>query len=142
MGPHLGARSRSAIARLEVSKAIKPQTFPVTTEPISDPYFIQNEFKRIRSDRVLTQALANLRRLPGFAEHTRIAPDAPTPKAIAQFRDLTTIRQTRNTALIEIRAYSGHPQTSADIASEIANVYIAVSSNYGIQARLIDRATP
>ena len=141
-GPRFGARSRPAIARLELSKTGTTQIASHPIEPISDPYAIQTEFERIRSDRVLAQVLANLRNLPGFAEHTRISPDAPTAHAIAQLRDLTSIRQARNTALIEIRAYAAHPQTAADIANEIANVYIITASTNGIQARLIDRAMP
>ena len=87
-----------------------------------DPYFIQTEFEKIQSQKVLDKVVAkcNLteewKRLNGGESLDAIAARKILKKAI-------DIRQFRNTSIIELRAYDRKPGKAQDIAQSIAEEY-------------------
>ena len=87
-----------------------------------DPYFIQTEFEKIQSQKVLDKVVAkcNLteewKRLNGGESLDAIAARKILKKAI-------DIRQFRNTSIIELRAYDRKPGKAQDIAQALAEEY-------------------
>ena len=87
-----------------------------------DPYFIQTEFEKIQSQKVLDKVVAkcNLteewKRLNGGESLDSIAARKILKKAI-------DIRQFRNTSIIELRAYDRKPGKAQEIAQAIAEEY-------------------
>ena len=87
-----------------------------------DPYFIQTEFEKIQSQKVLDKVVAkcNLteewKRLNGGESLDSIAARKILKKAI-------DIRQFRNTSIIELRAYDRKPGKAQDIAQALAEEY-------------------
>jgi uncharacterized protein involved in exopolysaccharide biosynthesis len=134
-------RTYTCVARIDVAP---PTNSPIIQINVARPGLdcILTQFERIKSSVTLSQVLAELRSLPGFAEHTRISPDSPVPDALRRFRKIVDLRQSRNTSLIEIRAHTSHPQISADLANKLAEVYIRIAHTNGSRVFLIDRAEP
>jgi polysaccharide biosynthesis transport protein len=105
-----------------------------------DPYFIQTEFEKIKSTKVLNRVIDELRLTEVWAKRygTETLKTSEAYKILLSQIDL---RQSRNTSLIEIRAFSDVKQEAADIANKISEVYkiyrlesrTALSSN-GIKA--------
>src|SRR6185369_8843910 len=89
-----------------------------------DPYFIQTEFEKIKSQKVLNQVIKdlNLREVWAKRYGTETLRESEAYKILVGQIDL---RQSRNTSLIEIRAFSDVKQEAADIANKIAEVYRA-----------------
>jgi capsular exopolysaccharide synthesis family protein len=87
-----------------------------------DPYFIQTEFEKIQSQKVLAKVVAkcNLteewKRLNGGKPLTEIEARKILEKSI-------DIRQFRNTSIIELRAYDRKPEQAQYIAQTIAEEY-------------------
>ena len=87
-----------------------------------DPYFIQTEFEKIQSQKVLDKVVAkcNLtedwKRLNGGNLLSTIEARKILKKAI-------DIRQFRNTSIIELRAYDRIPRKAQEIAQALAMVY-------------------
>lgn len=129
----------TGITRIDVSPSRIP--FQKAVVPY-DPFFIQTQFERLKSDTILTNVLNRLRSAPGFAEHTRIPPGASAVEALRLLRESFDLRQHRGTSLIEIRAHTQNPITSAELANQIAETYIASSRSNGIEIRIIDQALP
>ena len=111
-------------ARIEVGKdtpdigsILQPQT------PLQyDPYFIQTEFEKIKSAPVLHKVIENLGLQTEWAR--RFGTD--TLKIGEAYKILLgqiELRQSRNTSLIEILAYSDVKEEAMKIAKEIAEVY-------------------
>ncbi|MGZ8898944.1 MAG: GumC family protein [Limisphaerales bacterium] len=114
-----------SMARIEVGKdtpdigsILQPQT-----QSIYDPYFIQTEFEKIKSTKVLHPVIEQLNLQNVWSKrwgHTEPLKIGEAYKALVSQIDL---RQSRNTSLIEIRAYSDVKQEAAEIANKIAEVY-------------------
>ncbi len=87
-----------------------------------DPYFIQTEFEKIKSQKVLNRVIEELRLTEIWAKRygTETLKLAEAYKILLSQIDL---RQSRNTSLIEIRAFSDVKQEAADIANKIAEIY-------------------
>jgi succinoglycan biosynthesis transport protein ExoP len=87
-----------------------------------DPYFIQTEFEKIQSQKVLDKVVikCNLtedwKRLNGGKSLTDIEARKTLKKAI-------DIRQFRNTSIIELRAYDRIPTKAQEIAQALAEEY-------------------
>jgi len=86
-----------------------------------DPYFIQTEFEKIQSQKVLQKVVAK-------EELTdKWKPDNGVPltpeKAQKTLEKVIDIRQFRNTSIIELRAYDRDKFLARDIAQAIAEVY-------------------
>lgn len=140
----LQRRTYTSVARIGVGVLKQPVQVNSAAEagPAYDPYFIQTEFDRIRSDAVLTQVISELRRWPDFADHTKISDETGNQDALRRIRKHIDLRQHRSTSLIEIRGSSSHPQVAADIANKVAEVYMRYRNTNGANVQLIDRAVP
>jgi polysaccharide biosynthesis transport protein len=111
-------------ARIEVGKdtpdigsILQPQT------PMAyDPYFIQTEFEKIKSTPVLYKVIEKLNLQNVWAK--RFGTDSlKIGEAYKILVGQLDLRQSRNTSLIEIRAYSDDKKEAADIANAIAEEY-------------------
>ncbi|MCH2381615.1 MAG: polysaccharide biosynthesis tyrosine autokinase [Pedosphaera sp.] len=87
-----------------------------------DPYFIQTEFEKIQSQKVLDKVVSKCglteewKRLNGGKSLTEIEARKILEKAI-------DIRQFRNTSIIELRAYDRKPKWAQTIAQALAEEY-------------------
>ena len=87
-----------------------------------DPYFIQTEFEKIQSQKVLDKVVSKCglteewKRLNGGKSLTKIEARKILGKTI-------DIRQFRNTSIIELRAYDRKPQWAQTIAQALAEEY-------------------
>ncbi len=89
-----------------------------------DPYFLQDQFKIMQSEKILYPVIANLGLNSRLA--ATIGASGTLPSAIT-FRYLLDkmlrVESQRSSSLIEINVYAQDPQLGADIANEIARVY-------------------
>ena len=87
-----------------------------------DPYFIQTEFEKIQSQKVLDKVVSKCglteewKRLNGGKSLTEI-------EARKILKKMIDIRQFRNTSIIELRAYDRKPQWAQTIAQALADEY-------------------
>ena len=87
-----------------------------------DPYFIQTEFEKIQSQKVLDKVVSKCglteewKRLNGGKSLTEI-------EARKILEKMIDIRQFRNTSIIELRAYDRKPQWAQTIAQALAKEY-------------------
>lgn len=90
-----------------------------------DPYFLQDQFKIMQSEKILYPVINRL------GLNVKLAPTAfgtpgPVPSANTYeylLRKMLQIESQRSSSLIEIKVYSQDPQLGADIANEIAQTY-------------------
>jgi len=113
-------------ARIEVGKDTPdiPSILQPNTAMQYDPYFIQTEFEKIKSTKVLNRVIEKLNLTQEWAKRF----GTETLKINEAYKILVNqidLRQSRNTSLIEIRAYSDVKKEAADIANTIADVYQA-----------------
>lgn len=89
---------------------------------IYDPYWIQTEFEKIQSSSLLIQVVTNLQLhktwAPRFKEQ-----ELPLDFAYRLLKSQMSVRQSRNTSLIEISVLNENNKEAATIANEIAAVY-------------------
>ncbi len=90
-----------------------------------DPYFIQTEFEKIQSKKVLHRVINSLGLNQVWAERYN-AETLTTNETYMVLQRLIQIEQFRNTSIIEITAYSENRDEAANIANEIALQYQAV----------------
>ncbi|HOY56830.1 MAG TPA: polysaccharide biosynthesis tyrosine autokinase [Verrucomicrobiota bacterium] len=110
-------------ARIEVEK--QPTDFDPFLRPQVqnqfDPYFIQTEFEKIQSKPILYKVIESLGLRKTWGERLKSA--VSEPEAYLLLRRNLDVRQSRNTSLIEVRAYSENRDEASAIANEVANVY-------------------
>ena len=94
-----------------------------------DPYFIQTEFEKIKSKPVLNKVIEELNLQNVWAKRwgTESLKIGEAYKILVNQIDL---RPSRNTSLIEIRAFSDVKEEAADIANKIAEVYRETRTKY------------
>jgi capsular exopolysaccharide synthesis family protein len=112
-------------ARIEVGKDTPDisQLLQVSSlQPAYDPYFIQTEFEKIKSQRVLFKVIEDLHLTTEWAKRFN-RESLSVNDAYKMLLDRVDLRQSRNTSLIEIRAYSDKTTEAANIANKIAEVY-------------------
>jgi succinoglycan biosynthesis transport protein ExoP len=127
-------QSFSATVRIEVGKDttdIAPLLMGVQNQAAYDPYFIQTEFEKIKSKKVLYQVIEhkdsrvngmNLNEL--WTKRLNLTDTAlKTAETYTIVLQKIDVRQSRNTSLIEIRVYDEDAQVGADIANKIAEIY-------------------
>ena len=141
-----------AVTRIEITQVRSAAESYQNPEAAADPYFIQTEFERIRSEAVLLQAVRALRETPEAADFGKTwhmqRDDAGRARLLRQGLDL---RQSRNTSLIEIRVSDRNPNHAALIANTIALAYSSIAkaqdpTHYdrsgSMAFRILDRAQP
>jgi len=89
-----------------------------------DPYFLQDQFKIMQSEKILYPVITNL------GLNARLAPllgsSSALPSAITfhyLLDKMLRVESPRNSSLIEISVYAQDPELGASIANEIARVY-------------------
>ena len=89
-----------------------------------DPYFLQDQFKIMQSEKILYPVITNL------GLNARLAPllgsSGALPSAITfhyLLDKMLRVESPRNSSLIEISVYAQDPELGASIANEIARVY-------------------
>src|SRR2546426_891786 len=122
--------SWSSTVRISVEKDVSdiaPLGFQQYSAQTIDPFFIQTEFEKIRSKKVLHKVIENLRLNEKWAERYNNGLPLKTFETFGILKGKIDVRQTRNTSLIEIHVFSDAKlkpaQEAAEIANEIANVY-------------------
>ena len=122
--------SWSSTVRISVEKDVSdiaPLGFQQYSGQSIDPFFIQTEFEKIRSKKVLHKVIENLKLNEKWAERYNNGLPLKTFETFSILKGKIDVRQTRNTSLIEIHVFSDAKlkpaQEAADIANEIANVY-------------------
>ncbi len=89
-----------------------------------DPYFIQTEFEKIQSKKILDQVIKDLDLTTRWAQRYHV--DRLEERECAGIlRKVMDVRQSRNTSLIEIRVFSEDRDEAAEIANKIAAAYKA-----------------
>jgi capsular exopolysaccharide synthesis family protein len=89
----------------------------------SDPYFMQNEFQKIRSREVLYRVITNLNLNQMVTEDLKSTTPLRTTQTYQWLRGRMDVVPVRNTSLIEVTVFHENPQIAANIANEIARVY-------------------
>jgi succinoglycan biosynthesis transport protein ExoP len=121
-------KSYSSTVRIAVEKDvsdINPIGFAQNSTAY-DPFFIQTEFEKIRSKKVLHKVIEKLRLNERWGQRYNNNVPLKTPESFAILSRLIDLRQTRNTSLIEIRVYSDAKEKPAEEAAEIANAIAEV----------------
>lgn len=98
--------------------------FQAQTSSYYDPYFLQDQFKIMQSEKVLYPVIANL------SLNARLAPllgaTGPLPTGITYqylVNKMLHVESQRGSSLIDINVYAQDPRLAAAIANEIARVY-------------------
>jgi len=106
-----------------------------------DPYFLQTEFEKIRSQRVLYKVIEQMGLDTVWSKRYHTEGKLKKNEVYQILKRQIDVQQARNTSLIEIKAYSEDKKEAADIANTIAKVYRELrldqkreSSQRGIEA--------
>lgn len=114
-----------SMARIEVQKDatdISP-LMPTQSSTTYDPYFMQTEFEKIRSQWVLMPVVDSLKLDEVWTKRYQYETKLKKMEAFQILKRQVDVQQARNTSLIEVRAYSEDKQEAADIANEVVRVY-------------------
>src|ERR1051325_2821318 len=91
-----------------------------------DPYFLQDQFKIMQSEKILYPVIErlglNAKLAPAFGATTAL-PSSITYRYLVE--KMLRIESQRSSSLIEISVFAQDPQLAADIANEIARTYSA-----------------
>ncbi len=122
-------------ARIEVLRATTTQY---------DPYFLQTQFEIIQSNKVLDQVIRELGLERVWGERFAASANRRLLDARNLLLKSLSIRQIRNSNLLDIRVLDEDSQRAAAIANRIAEVYCRQVSSSGqyARARMLDSAQP
>ena len=114
-----------ATAKIRVEKPEgEVKLFQAQSSSSYDPYFLQDQFKIMQSEKILYPVIANLKLNTVLAPALDSA--SPLPDAITYnylLAKMLRVESQRSSSLIEINVYSEDPQLGATIANEVARVY-------------------
>src|SRR3954465_2690396 len=112
-------------AQIEVQKDATDITplMPNQSSSTYDPYFLQTEFEKIRSQWVLMDVIHSLRLSERWSKRYHTEQPLKELETFALLKHQVDVQQARNTSLIEIRAYSEDRNEAAEIANEVVKVY-------------------
>src|SRR5215204_3007813 len=85
-----------------------------------DPYWMQTEFETIQSKSILHKVITNLNLNKKWAEKYQAEGELQTDQSYRLLRAQIEVQQSRNTSLIEIKAFSEDNNEAALIANTIA----------------------
>src|ERR1044071_24565 len=100
--------SYSSMVRIEVGKDnpdIAPLLFGAQAQNTFDPYFIQTEFEKIKSKKVLNDVITELNLQDEWSKRYGAEGKLKTSEIRQILQKQIDVRQSRNTSLIEIRVY-------------------------------------
>jgi succinoglycan biosynthesis transport protein ExoP len=115
-----------SMARIEVTKEssdVSPLFQVQSIQSAYDPYFIETEFQKIKSDKILKQVAEDLNLAEDWSKRFNLPEKMRIEDAAQSLGKMIDLRQSRNTSLIEIRAFSDKKAEAAAIANRIAVVY-------------------
>ncbi len=101
-----------------------------------DPYFIQTEFEKIKSQKTLLQVSDSLQLPQRWGKKYGVG-TMKSSEILDLLRNSIDLKQSRNTSLMEISAFSDSATETAEIANALANAYLALPAN---KAALVDPA--
>ena len=114
-----------ATAKIRVEKPeSEVKLFQAQSNSSYDPYFLQDQFKILQSEKILYPVIANLKLSTVLApalDATATLPDAITYNYLLQ--KMLRVESQRSSSLIEINVFAEDPTLGAAIANEIARVY-------------------
>ncbi len=99
--------------------------FQAQTNNTYDPYFLQDQFKIMQSEKILYPVIERLG-LNGKLAQTAFSVPGPVPSANTYrylLDKMLRVESQRSSSLIEINVWSQDPQLGADIANEVARTY-------------------
>ncbi len=118
--------SYSSLTRIKVERDqsdISFMTDPRMGAPVYDPYFIQNEFETIKSERVLSNVVATLNLNEEWGKKYNGGLPFKTHESITRIKLMMDLQPERNTSFIDIRVYSEKAEEAANLANSIAQAY-------------------
>jgi succinoglycan biosynthesis transport protein ExoP len=117
--------SYSSMARIKVERDQSDISF--MTDPrltgTYDPYFIQNEFETIKSERVLSNVVASLSLNEDWGKKYNGGLPLKTHESIARVKGMMDLQPVRNTSFIDIKVFSEKPEEAAALANAVAKSY-------------------
>jgi len=117
--------SYSSMARIKVERDQSDISF--TTDPRMaggyDPYFIQNEFETIKSERVLSNVVATLNLNEEWGKKYNGGLPFKNYESIRRIKSMMDLQPERNTSFIDIKVYSEKPEEAARLANAVAKAY-------------------
>src|SRR2546426_801885 len=129
--------SYASTVRIAVEKDTS-DIMPLMGYPTSaqyDPYFIQTEFEKIRSKKVLYTVIEELDLNNKWKDRYGSGVPLKNTESFGILSQLIDVRQTRNTTLIEIRVYSDAKEKPAEEAALIANTIAKVYKDTRLEWR-------
>jgi succinoglycan biosynthesis transport protein ExoP len=98
--------------------------FQAQTNNSYDPYFLQDQFKIMQSEKILYPVIERLGLNAKLAPLLGATTALPSPITYRYVLDkMLRVESQRSSSLIEINVFSQEPQLAADIANEIARTY-------------------
>lgn len=112
-------------AQIEVQKDLSdiPLLLQGQQQSSYDPYFIRTEFEKIRGQRVLYPVIEELSLSETLSKRYRLTSKLSQEDTFQIIKKTIDLQETRNTSLIEIRAYSEDPNEASAIANKVAEIY-------------------
>jgi capsular exopolysaccharide synthesis family protein len=118
--------SYSSLARIKVEHDQSDISFmqdPRMGGAPYDPYFIQNEFETIKSERVLTNVVLSLNLNEEWGKKYNGGQPLKTHESVARLKGMMDLQPERNTSFIDIKVYSEKPDEAAGLANAVARAY-------------------
>ncbi|MBI2510828.1 MAG: polysaccharide biosynthesis tyrosine autokinase [Opitutae bacterium] len=114
-----------AVAKIRVEKPeSEVKLFQNQSAAYYDPYFIQDQFEILQSEKILYRVIDNLKLSEVFGRQFGDGQPWPTATAYQYLtKKMFTPESRRATSLIELNVQAREPQLAATIANEIARVY-------------------
>ncbi len=125
--------SYSSTVRIKVEKDnpdVEGIEFPTRGGGGFDPYWVQDQFETIKSKAILYTVITNLGLNKKWAEKFKQEGELRTELTFDILKRQIDVVQSRNTSLIEIRAFSEDNNEAARMANEIASVYRSYRVNH------------
>src|SRR6266436_473951 len=114
-----------SLARIKVERDQSDISF--MTDPrmfgAYDPYFIQNEFETIKSERVLSNVVATRSLNEDWGKKFNGGLPFKTHESIDRVKSMMDLQPVRNTSFIDIKVYSEKPDEASSLANAVAKAY-------------------
>lgn len=114
-----------ATAKIRVEKPEgEVKLFQAQNSSYYDPYFIQDQFEIIQSEKILYRVIQDLNLNQVLGREYNDGAPLPSASVYRRLLDkMLRVESRRATSLIELNVYARDPRLAADIANDIARVY-------------------
>lgn len=117
-------RYYSSTARIEINQDTSESVAsPVQTYLPYDPYFIQTEFQKMQSEKVLGRVISQLDLNDTWGKLYNNNVPLKTEQTMELLKERLSLSPERNTKLIDITVFSEDPDQAAQIANALAQAY-------------------